>query len=86
MEGDGQAPLQLRIESDHDTYTFSFSEDGQTWSTIGGEQDARFLSTQSAGGFVGCLYGLYTVSLGDSDADIRADYHWFEYSGDDEIY
>ncbi|MCA1744457.1 MAG: family 43 glycosylhydrolase, partial [Bacteroidales bacterium] len=86
LEGDGTQPLQLKIESNHAVYTFSFSEDGKSWSPIGGEQDARFLSTESAGGFVGCLYGMYTVSLGNSNEDIRAGYDWFEYTGADEIY
>jgi xylan 1,4-beta-xylosidase len=86
LEGDGTEPLQLRIESNHDVYTFSYSEEGQTWSSIGGEMDARFLSTESAGGFVGCMYGLYTVSVEHTYEDISADYHWFEYVGDDEIY
>nr|WP_316934216.1 hypothetical protein [Hymenobacter sp. AT01-02] len=56
--------VQLRINADGDTYSFRFSEDGKTYTLLKDKVDARFLSTQVAGGFIGCLYGMYGTSAG----------------------
>lgn len=46
---------------------------------------ATFLSTQTAGGFVGCVYALYATSLGETSYN-AAWYDWFEYIGNDQQY
>ncbi|TCO06098.1 glycoside hydrolase family 43 protein [Natronoflexus pectinivorans] len=78
--------LYLRIDSDVDVYRFFFSYDGDTWFQIGEEQDARFLSTETAGGFIGSMFGLYTKTTESSEGGISANYHWFEYTGNDDIF
>ena len=32
------------------------------WRNLGGDQDGRLLSTRTAGGFVGAVFGLYAVT------------------------
>jgi alpha-N-arabinofuranosidase len=47
--------------------------------------DARYLSTASAGGFVGCCFALYATSLEEISGNL-AFFDWFEYFGADEIF
>ena len=87
-----QAPLKsaasklwLRIQAAGDTYGFSYSEDGKTWTTLKDKVDAHFLSTQTAGGFVGCLIGMYATSSGQPSSN-SASFKWLKYSGNDPVY
>lgn len=87
-----KAPLQaaagrimLRINADGDTYSFRFSEDGKTYNLLKDKVDARFLSTQAAGGFIGCLYGMYGTSAGQPTAN-TASFKWLKYEGHDPMY
>lgn len=59
-----QQGVHLKIQADGSWYHFSFSEDGETYVTLLANVDAKYLSTESAGGFVGCLYGLYASANG----------------------
>ena len=54
--------VYLRIEPKKDRYLMSWAVDEKIWNPIL-EVDARFLSTETAGGFVGCVIGLYATSL-----------------------
>ncbi|WP_317172622.1 glycoside hydrolase family 43 protein [Hymenobacter polaris] len=72
-----QAPLQtaagkvqLRLLTEGDTYGFAYSENGRAWRTLQDKVDARFLSTQTAGGFIGCLIGMYATSGGSPRATL----------------
>jgi alpha-N-arabinofuranosidase len=47
--------------------------------------DGTFLSTETAGGFVGCVFALYATSLGQKN-DQKAFYDWFGYKGEDVVY
>lgn len=78
-------PLHLKISARVDSYTFHYSLDGKRWQTLKDGVDARWLSTQTAGGFVGCVYALYASAHGQP-TDTKATFHWFEYSGDDEVF
>lgn len=78
-------PLHLKISARVDSYTFHYSLDGKRWQTLKDGVDARWLSTQTAGGFVGCIYALYASAHGQT-TDTKATFHWFEYSGDDEVF
>jgi xylan 1,4-beta-xylosidase len=87
-----QAPLksaagkvQLRIRAEGDTYGFGFSEDGKAWNTLKDKVDARFLSTQVAGGFIGCLFGMYATSSGQPTTN-AASFKWLKYEGNDPVY
>lgn len=80
-------PLRLRIGAERTLYRFYFSEEqeGDNWQQLGEEQDARYLSTQNAGGFVGCTYGLWALTLKDESPNEVARYLWYEAGGNDAI-
>ncbi|MBO3270936.1 glycoside hydrolase family 43 protein [Hymenobacter defluvii] len=77
--------VQLRINADGDTYSFRFSEDGKKYTLLKDKVDARFLSTQVAGGFIGCLYGMYGTSAGQPTTN-TASFKWLKYEGHDPMY
>ena len=49
----------LQVKGTMPYYHFSFSTDGKNWQQVGDPQDATYLSTASAGGFVGVYIGLF---------------------------
>jgi alpha-N-arabinofuranosidase len=53
------APLRLRIEAKGAAYGFSYSRPGEAWHSLGALQDGTILSTRTAGGFVGAMFGLF---------------------------
>jgi len=58
---DNYSPIDLRAEVDQHTVQFSFSlDDGATWTSVAGPQDADILTTNYAGGFTGCVAGIYS--------------------------
>ena len=67
----------LRITAENDVYRFSYSTENK-WQNLK-DADARFLSTKTAGGFVGCVFGLYATSLGQ-ESKTKAHYDWVEQS------
>ena len=76
--------VQLRIEPKKDTYSMSFSTDGKSWTKVQ-DVDGKVLSTEKAGGFVGCVFGLYATSIGNP-SKTKAFFDWFEYKGRDEVF
>jgi len=72
----------LRINSQGDTYSFHYSTDGKTWSLLKDKVDAKFLSTKVAGGFIGCLYGMYATSSGEASNN-SASFQYLNYQGND---
>ncbi|GAB3823246.1 glycoside hydrolase family 43 protein [Hymenobacter jeollabukensis] len=87
-----QAPLKaaggklgLRVSFAGDKYGFQFSEDGKKWQTLQDQVDARFLSTQTAGGFIGCVLGMYGTSAGQPTTNTAA-FKWLKYAGNDPMY
>ena len=79
------ASVQLRIQAQGDTYSFQFSENGKTWNVLKDKVDGKFLSTQVAGGFIGCLFGMYATSSGQPTAS-TASFKWLKYEGNDPMY
>jgi xylan 1,4-beta-xylosidase len=75
----------LRIVSEGATYGFYYSKDAKNWLPLKDKLDARFLSTKEAGGFIGCLYGLYATSSGEPSTN-SASFHYLKYRGDDPMY
>jgi alpha-N-arabinofuranosidase len=59
-------PIKLRIKADGDRYEFSYSIDGTEFTKVGGVVSGAILSTDVAGGFTGCLLGLYATSANDA--------------------
>lgn len=56
-------PVFLKIEGREEFLDFFISEDGEHWESLAEGQDATYLSTASAGGFVGTYIGMYASSL-----------------------
>ena len=75
----------LRINAEGDTYSFHFAESPQAWRSLKDKVDARFLSTQVAGGFIGCLYGMYATSSGQPTTN-SASFRYLKYEGHDTTY
>jgi len=77
--------LQLRIEAKKDTYSFYYAEPGDQWTLLKDNADGKFLSTKTAGGFVGCMFALYATSTGQPTKN-TASFHRFTYKGNDEVF
>ena len=63
---DLKKPIQLQIKAKGDEYNFSYSLDGVNFVSVGGPVSGDILSTDVAGGFTGCLLGLYATSNNDA--------------------
>lgn len=75
--------IKLKIASQGNSYSFFYvDEPGSDWKLLEKNISASFLSTKEAGGFVGCVYGMYTTSLGEKSAN-SALFYWFENSNKD---
>lgn len=77
--------IGFRITANSDRYAFSYAVKKNKWITLLDNVDARELSTKTAGGFVGCLYALYTTSNGEPSTN-KARFNHFEISNKDDIY
>lgn len=84
ITGSVNEDVQLRIEPKNDICTMSFSKDGKSWTKLQ-DVDGKVLSTAKAGGFVGCVFGLYATSAG-KPTNTKAYFDWFEYKGQDEVF
>lgn len=76
--------VYLRMEPKNAVYTTAFSADGKNWTALP-EVDGKFLSTATAGGFVGSVFGLYATSLG-KESRTKASFDWFTYKGNDDVF
>ena len=63
LNGSGKIHLKVTPREIH--YSFHYSKDDNTWNLLKDQVDAKFLSTKTAGGFVGCIYGMYATSSGE---------------------
>lgn len=79
------AKLYLKINAEGSTYSFYYSADGKNWSLLKDKVDAKFVSTKTAGGFVGCIYGMYASSSGEKSSN-AASFNYLKYTGDDPVY
>lgn len=77
--------LYLKIEANADKYAFWYAEQKDKWLLLKDNVDGAFLSTKVAGGFVGSLFALYATSNGEQTTSV-ANYDWFEYKGNDDIF
>jgi alpha-N-arabinofuranosidase len=59
---DIKGPVQLQVKAAGDEYTFEYSLNGTGFINLGGKVSGDILSTNVAGGFTGCLLGLYATS------------------------
>ena len=72
-----QSDLKLKIAANGSTYAFFYAEENNEWQLLKDNVDATFLSTEKAGGFVGCMYAMYGTSNGES-SNTKVVYNWFE--------
>lgn len=79
------AKLHLKINAEGAAYSFYFSTDGNNWSLLKDKVDAKFVSTKTAGGFVGCIYGMYASSSGEKSSN-TASFKYLKYTGNDPVY
>ena len=77
--------IELKIKANGNTYAFYYALKKGDWQLLKDGVDAKFLSTQVAGGFVGCMYAMYATSNGKSSSS-KAYFDWFGYKGDDDVY
>lgn len=75
----------FKIEAEGDKYNFYYALKKGDWILLQDDVDAKWLSTKSAGGFVGCVYAMYATSNGEITKN-TANYNWFEVKNNDEIY
>ncbi|MEJ6951766.1 glycoside hydrolase family 43 protein [Natronospora cellulosivora (SeqCode)] len=75
--------IYLKVEADGQDLTFYYSSDSVDYKVLEKNVDARILSTDVAGGFVGTCLGLYASSNG-SETKNFADFDYFEYRGLDD--
>lgn len=70
--------IYLRISETGQDLTFTYSFDGKVYRTLADHVDARMLSTDVAGGFVGNTIGLYATSNGKPSTTVAA-FDYFTY-------
>jgi alpha-N-arabinofuranosidase len=73
----------IGMEKDH--YYFYYRQNQKAWTILHSGLDAKFLSTKTAGGFVGAVFALYCTSGGESTSN-KALFNWFDYKGNDEVF
>jgi alpha-N-arabinofuranosidase len=59
-------PVRLQVSANGDEYQFSYSINGTDFVNLGGTVSGDILSTDVAGGFTGCLLGLYATSANNA--------------------
>ncbi len=62
-------PFRLQVKANGDDYEFSYSTNGTEFVNLGGTVSGDILSTDVAGGFTGCLLGLYATSANDAQPE-----------------
>jgi len=77
-------PVKLRIVAEGGFYRFYYAT-GSSWEPLGEKLDAKFLSTKTAGGFIGCLFGMYATSSG-ARSEGYASFKYLKYSGNDPMF
>lgn len=70
--------IRLRITAEKQDLRFAYSYDGKGYHIVKAGVDARILSTDVAGGFVGNTMGLYCSSNGKESSNF-ADFDWLYY-------
>lgn len=59
-------PVRLQVSAKGDDYQFSYSTNGTNFVNLSGTVSGDILSTDVAGGFTGCLLGMYATSANDA--------------------
>ena len=75
----------FRIDAKGDQYSFHYAQSANEWMLLKDKVDGKFLSTQVAGGFIGCVFGMYATSSGMETTN-SASFKYLRYKGVDGIY
>jgi xylan 1,4-beta-xylosidase len=75
--------IYFKIESHNSDYSFYYGFAPNKWEKLKDNVDGKFLSTKTAGGFVGCMYALYATSTGSPSQNVSY-FDWFHYKGKNE--
>ncbi|MCM3126794.1 glycoside hydrolase family 43 protein [Paenibacillus provencensis] len=75
-------PVQLEIQTDRESFTFSFRDAAGVVTVTAGSAETAFLSTEVAGGFTGVMIAMYAASLAGHSGPSYFD--WYEYEPKDE--
>ncbi|WP_041537467.1 glycoside hydrolase family 43 protein [Pseudopedobacter saltans] len=76
--------VQLKVVANGADYAFYFAENNGEWKLVKDKVDGRYLSTKIAGGFVGCIIGLYASSNGQPSSN-EAHFKYLDYTGKDDL-
>lgn len=68
---DTSIPVELKITSDGESCTFSYSHDGAEWNTVADGVDASHFCCERTGGFTGATIGLYAEEYCGTDALLK---------------
>jgi alpha-N-arabinofuranosidase len=77
--------LYLRIDAKGENYDFYYATKRKDWIPIKNNVDGKFLSTEVAGGFIGCVFGMYATSS-DKPSSNNASFSYLKYLGNDPVY
>lgn len=77
--------VYLRIDARGENYDFYFAEKPKSWNLIKDNVDGKFLSTEVAGGFIGCVFGMYATSSGKPSSN-SASFGYLRYAGNDPVH
>lgn len=77
--------LYLKIDARGAHYDFYYALKPNKWSLLQKDVDGKFLSTQAAGSFIGCLFGMYATSSGKETTN-SASFEYLRYEGNDPMY
>lgn len=85
LENSKGKKIFLKAMAKGDTYSFWYATRNGKWKLIKGKLDAKYLSTKTAGGFVGVIYALYASSNGTQTTNTVL-FDWWEIRNDDTVY
>jgi xylan 1,4-beta-xylosidase len=77
--------VMFRIAAAGDKYSFQYATKPNEWNLLKDKVDGKFLSTEVAGGFIGCVFGMYATSSGKSTSN-KASFKYLKYLGNDPMY
>ena len=77
---DALNPIYLKIKANGGLYNFYYSLNSADWILLKENADGTFLSTRTAGGFVGSIFAMYATSHGKESNNLVS-FDWFEYTG-----
>ena len=82
---DASEKVFLRIDAAGKHYSFHYAVKPDNWILLKDNVDATLLSTHVAGGFIGCIFGMYATSSG-KETQNSASFRYLKYRGDDPMY